>query len=55
MTQALLAAILVALAAFIAVRIVGAMISLVWKLFLIGLVLVTLLAAGGLSWWLVTA
>jgi hypothetical protein len=55
MTQAVVLAILFALAAFIAVRIVGAMISLVWKLFLIGLVFVTLLAAGGVSWWLVTA
>ena len=55
MIQPLAIALLVAVACFIVFRIAVAMISLAWKLFLSGLVVVTLIAAGALSWWLVTA
>jgi len=55
MIQPLAIAILIAVACFILFRIAAAMVSLAWKLFLSGLVMVTLIAAGGISWWLVSA
>ena len=54
MVKPLAIAILVVVAAFLLFRIAAAMVSLVWKVFLSGLVMVALLGAGALLWRLVS-
>ncbi len=54
MIQPLAIALLLAVACFIVFRIAVAMISLMWKVLLSGLVVVTLIGATAISWWLVS-
>ena len=55
MIQALAIATLIAVACFIGFRIAVGVLSLAWKLFMLGLVVAALVAAGGLSWWAISA